>query len=64
MSKIISDSGKEYTAHDVSRNAFTLTDESGNKSVYAFEDQGSAKEHINSVENGTQIDSGDFGKNK
>ena len=58
MSKLVSDLGNEYTTRDVSRDAFTVRDSEGNTSTYAFEDDGSALEHINSTEsNGKGIDS-------
>ncbi len=61
MSKITSSNGNTYSTLDVSRDAFGLTDESGNTSVYAFEGVAQALEHIDGVENGTTIDAGNFG---
>jgi hypothetical protein len=58
MGKLTSKSGKNYTTRDVSRNAFVVKDDKGVQSTYAFEDDGSAIEHINRTEaNGKSVDS-------
>ncbi len=62
MGKITSSNGNTYTTRDVSNESFTLEDENGNESVYSFESDSEALNHVDDVENGDQIDAGDFGK--
>lgn len=64
MGKITSDSGRVYSYEGDYQSGYRAKDDNGNNSVYAFDEICQMKNHINRVEQGKELDAGNFGKSK